>query len=1479
MESSSEATVFNGPCPCRERRRRPQRKLKLSSRYLPLPLVLCSCTTALVCSQQDSRHNEQGQQRQQDSQHRHRHLALINTNPFLPDYTTTTCKNDKAAESWMTAVPVTAEACCKQYFSWNLQTCEANSNAWALLNSDSPQDVTVKYWADTTEGICKVDGPSRPSWVSAMAIPYETCCSDYLSWSLDKCLAAKPVDESAVKYYPDSTKGYCREDGPSRPLSIRIVEDDYTSCCQNNFPATFDKCMEKNPADGTTLKPSTTKPTAKTTPSPVAPIYFTPAPEASSPTTPRPSQKPSLRPTPRPTTNVDCDDPSLSKSQCESNPKCVWYLKNGIACAYAADVTPTSRPTRPPSNPPVKQYEFYNSPSDGLCKFNDDKKPAWITDIYTDYDTCCQKESWDVAKCLAAKPPELKEMEMQSSPTGNNDGVASFVIINVTAYGSLTLNNLSLPPVTDPKWNDLKRVLTKSLILTLAADEAVHPNVEVELWSIGTQTFSWRRLEDSHEEEKREEEDGGQGKEETSLLPRGDQVERRVRKKDKPTNEPTSNPTNKPTEKPNKKDKTQTTEKPTQTPTKKNTKQTTVTAASYPLKFAVVVPTKCDTVCQSSNNYLGKTECEHIANHLQEYIANNYFGVQLKREGKAVGLFQDTLPIAVDATLTYRFAAKSSAGLTWTPSMSPTYEPTASPTFPPSISSSPTASGAPTSSTYYPDYENHICKNDDAYSEFELNFFKSLEECCHFDWIDYDHCMEFSFTNPPTPRPSKKPSKLPTKKPTTKRPSPKPTRFPTMQPIKPNSAPIGTSGVIYYPDLVLRVCKSDGKQGSIPYQFSTPEACCKNNYMDYDVCMAYAVPKKYIPNPWVGYCQIADGTEISIYIYNSPEECCDTGMVGDYDTCLTNTLNQSAGTGSPTKHPTPKPVATSSPGNYYPDFSAGYCRSDGQHEDKPYVFTTAEKCCRNAVMNYDSCLSLSIEHFGDAPQTTQKPTNKPTEKPSPRPTINPTTAKLTSRPTTRPSPSPTVRPISSKPSATQSDEPVYYPDLVLRVCKSDGKQGNLPYKFSTAEACCDNNYMDYDVCMAYAEGQKYVPYPINQYCRVSDGSEPIIYIYDSLEDCCDSGMMGDYDNCVSLSIEQLGNSNGVGSSTSSTVYGTSSTVYATASTAFATTTIAAETAVPTTSQPSQKPTSGKPTLKPTVKYTVPPGVSSAIDARQFTDEVTDGFEKGLNGVFPWSTSTDNPWTIDKTTFNQGTASARSSPVAKGETSDLYVAVNSDFGGTFFFSMKSDVRMPYSGFYINVDDKSQLGYTYPTSNWVDLTVTVEPGQHVLMFRTWAPSSSYSSSSTSSGTVNIDSVSFQPHLIENFESRQLTWKALAFVGADWTFDINNPHGGTVSLRSPTLSSGQSSKMSFEFTTFTKGSSIQFWYDANISSSDKFSFLIDGYAVLDVTSSTGEWKSLSKSLAPGKHTMEWKFNKSGSGTSAVWIDDIRILPIGVN
>jgi hypothetical protein len=221
-------------------------------------------------------------------------------------------------------------------------------------------------------------------------------------------------------------------------------------------------------------------------------------------------------------------------------------------------------------------------------------------------------------------------------------------------------------------------------------------------------------------------------------------VKRRLRRRDNPTNEPTSSPTKKGP-------KEVAAVKPTNKPTKEVVAVAAAATGNYELKFAVVVPTKCDEECQSADGYLGSSEFDAIEKHLQDYIENNFFGVQLKREGEAVGLFDDSLPKATGAKLEYRFASKSSGGLTWPPSKSPTHRPTPGPTAEPSTAT-PTTSGAPTGSTYYVDYENHVCKNDGGHSEFEVNFFKSLEDCCSFPWIDYDTCIQYSFTNPPTSR-------------------------------------------------------------------------------------------------------------------------------------------------------------------------------------------------------------------------------------------------------------------------------------------------------------------------------------------------------------------------------------------------------------------------------------------------------------------------------------------------------------------------------------------------------------------------------------------------------------------------------------------------------------------------------------------------------------------------------------------------------
>lgn len=478
---------------------------------------------------------------------------------YWADTTEGICKLDGPDRpTWTPVKEMTHTKCCQDYLSWSLEKCLDTRPKKLPKEEEEVVDTSIKFYADTTDGVCKLDGPDRPSWLTAHEISYEKCCQDYLSWSIVKCMTARPdlPDDNVMvpnsssagkQFYPDPIKGYCLEDGPKRPSWAKVLEDDYTTCCENHFyeyDEDFVKCLENMPM-GAGRKPTANPTKAPVTLAPVPDLYFTPAPEAANPTTPSPTTP---RPTHIPTSNVVCSDQSLSKSQCESNPKCIWWLKQGTACTFKAWVQPSAKPTPRPTFAPVITYEFYNIPGSGLCAFNDESKPAWITSIYTDWDECCEKESWDKPKCLAAKPEEVKELELNtmqqhSSSTGSSDD-GDYVIIDITMYGSMTLDKLILPDVISPEWTYLKRVLTKSLILTLAYDSSlVHPNVEVELWTVGDQEFTWRRLLDEDEEFV-----------DATLSLRGSPRQRRLRK-NKKTQKPAEPPTSKPTKKPTRRNK------------------------------------------------------------------------------------------------------------------------------------------------------------------------------------------------------------------------------------------------------------------------------------------------------------------------------------------------------------------------------------------------------------------------------------------------------------------------------------------------------------------------------------------------------------------------------------------------------------------------------------------------------------------------------------------------------------------------------------------------------------------------------------------------------------------------------------------------------------------------------------------------------------------------------------------------------------
>jgi hypothetical protein len=311
---------------------------------------------------------------------------------------------------------------------------------------------------------------------------------------------------------------------------------------------------------------------------------------------------------------------------------------------------------------------------------------------------------------------------------------------------------------------------------------------------------------------------------------------------------------------------------------------------------------------------------------------------------------------------------------------------------------------------------------------------------------------------------------------------------------------------------------------------------------------------------------------------------------------------------------------------------------------------------------------------------------------------------------------------------------------------------------------------------------------------------------------------------------------------------------------------------------------GGATPKPTVKYIPPPDVSLAIDATGITKEIKDGFEDGISGTWPWVTTEALPWIINSDDKTEGQFSVRSHAVESGEKSDLSVAIQSSYGGVMYFDFKTDVKMPYSGCYINIDGESKVGYTFPKEDWLQKTLAISEGEHVVMFRAWAPTlSSPATPSDVSNTIALDNVSFMPNLLEDFEGGKLAWgNDMKFEGQNsfWRFDWNKAHTGKVAIRTPSsLNDGQSTAMSYEVFVPRRGSTLSFWYFCQAAKPfDSLAFKVDGMVVLEVTEIKEEWEEYTQNLTPGTHKLSWHYERLDSsgehpGDSGFWIDDIKI------
>jgi len=248
----------------------------------------------------------------------------------------------------------------------------------------------------------------------------------------------------------------------------------------------------------------------------------------------------------------------------------------------------------------------------------------------------------------------------------------------------------------------------------------------------------------------------------------------------------------------------------------------------------------------------------------------------------------------------------------------------------------------------------------------------------------------------------------------------------------------------------------------------------------------------YYPQTEDVVCKSGDGhSDTNVYFYGTMEECCKFPWMGDYEVCMYNSKLASRPSWRPTTRRTPSPVRTKRPRTKRP------------------------------TMGDSSPTNVEAK----APKT-KRPTKKPTKAPkTKRPTKMP--IKQNSSPTGPGRPNTPTPPTNPEPNPvenpTGNGAVVYYPDLNLGVCKFDGLHGNNPYQFPTAAACCNNRWMDYDKCMAYADPYlvppKYYPDIYAGYCK-SDGGDVGLdehLVFDGAEECCNNVWMV-FAECVVKSL-------------------------------------------------------------------------------------------------------------------------------------------------------------------------------------------------------------------------------------------------------------------------------------------------------------------------------------------------------------------------
>ena len=438
---------------------------------------------------------------------------LQGESPWLPDQAGSRCTNDQEPEDWM-QTHATIQQCCAQNFGWDEPNCLKNSFKWFadIMNPLGAQAETKEeyYYPDTSAGVCKLDSPERPEYITIFVPSHSDCCKRHIPWDVEKCLQNEPGKEPQPKdeevsnegYWPDSSAGVCKKNSPEKPEYMKIIVPSYSDCCKVHIPWGVQKCLQNEPGKEpeVELEPVPTEfPTFRTT---YTGFY---ADDVSRKCYPNSAEKPSwntklapshyeccktfldwafdecrmdIPPTFEPVTPIATTEPpaatvtsyyadtvtrtclpntiakpSWNKNVAPTQLQCCnqflsWALEDCVK-----NIAPTLRPTESyyATEPPVTEItSYYADTSTRKCLPNTIAKPAWNKDVAPTQLECCQKYfDWALEECIMDIPPTLKPT---SPPAGTNPPVAA---AHKDGYYADPVSRTCLPnTIAKPAWNE-----------------------------------------------------------------------------------------------------------------------------------------------------------------------------------------------------------------------------------------------------------------------------------------------------------------------------------------------------------------------------------------------------------------------------------------------------------------------------------------------------------------------------------------------------------------------------------------------------------------------------------------------------------------------------------------------------------------------------------------------------------------------------------------------------------------------------------------------------------------------------------------------------------------------------------------------------------------------------------------------------------------------------------------------------------------